>query len=747
MVARNGEIFRKHLDSTQSKRNLTQAALTGSAGLVVAVFTIVASASYAALIFHGPLEPYMPNGIWMGLVTAVIVGLLVAVTSSCQGAIAIPQDRIAPILALLSTSLMAGMATSPPDQVFLVVIAAVTLVTLITGLFLYGLGWLKLGNLIRYIPYPVIGGFLAGSGWLLVSGALRVMTGRTLTLKTLPALMEGSMLSQWLPGVIFGLLLFAVLKRSRHQLTMPTFLILGIAGFYMFMAFQGTSLAEARHHGWLPEVPHTTNMSRVTIFSVLPMVSWSLLLANFNIIATILLTSVVSILLTATALELLAHQEIDLNTELRSAGVASFLAGLAGGMVGFHSLSMSRLAHSMGARNRWVGVVSALICGGVLIFGDSVVSFVPQFVRGGLLLFLGIGFLWEWVYEASHKLTLLDYCVVLIILAVVGAAGYPEGVATGIIAAIVLFVHNYSRVDVVTHAMSGANLRSNVERPVEEVRFLRAKGEQIHILRLQGFIFFGTATRVLQEVRARALNKSLEPLRFVIIDFRRVTGLDSSAVFSLWKVHQLARKQNFDLLLSQLSPSIQKQLEMGGFRSGQLEQFFVYQDFDHAMEHCENLLLKDMAVVQNGSHSLLAEQLKQFWPGNISTDKLLPYLEKRQVLQGEHLIRQSELSECMYFIESGQVTAKLEFEDGRWVRLRSQGPGTMVGEVGLFLGGRRTASVVTEQPSTVYYLSADALSRMRSADPALALAFHQCLVCQLAERLTSASNMLRDLQS
>jgi SulP family sulfate permease len=131
----------------------------------------------------------------------------------------------------------------------------------------------------------------------------------------------------------------------------------------------------------------------------------------------------------------------------------------------------------------------------------------------------------------------------------------------------------------------------------------------------------------------------------------------------------------------------------------------------------------------------------------VPTEKLLLYLEKRHIGKGEHLIRQSEVSECMFFIESGQVTAKLEFDDGRWVRLRSQGPGTMVGEVGLFLGGRRTASVVTEQPSTVYYLSADALSRMRNTDPALALAFHQCLVCLLAERLTSASNMLRDLQS
>src|SRR5262249_9193307 len=164
--------------------------------------------------------------------------------------------------------------------------------------------------------------------------------------------------------------------------------------------------------------------------------------------------------------------------------------GLAGGMVGFHSLSMSRLVLSMGARNRWVGVVGALLCGTVFWVGPAFVSMVPGYVCGGLLIFLGLIFLWEWGYAASRKLTRLDYFVVIFILAIISAVGYPEGVGAGIIAAVVLFVHNYSQVDVVSHAMSGADLRSNVDRPVRELKFLREHGSQIYVLHLQGFIFF-----------------------------------------------------------------------------------------------------------------------------------------------------------------------------------------------------------------------------------------------------------------
>ena len=724
----------------------SRVALIASGGVVVAIFTVIASASFAALIFSPPLDEFVGRGIWMALITALIVGLLVAITSSYPGAIAIPQDRVAPILAILAASVFTQMTSAPLEDRCLAVIAAIILVSLTTGLFLYALGRMQLGNLIRYIPYPVIGGFLAGSGWLLALGGIRVMTGHAVKIDTLPLLLQTSDLLHWLPGVAFAILLFSLLKRTKNQLLMPLAMVLAIVLFYLVAAFVGKSVVDLRRTHWLPEFHQAAGASSLTFFSVLKMTSWALLLNHLNILATILLTSVVSILLTASALELSAQQEIDFNRELRSAGLATFFAGLAGGMVGFHSLSLSRLALSMGAPSRWVGGLAAVLCGLALFFGASMVSFVPQYVCGGLLFFLGLVFLWEWVYEASRKLTHLDYAVVLFILAVVGAVGYPEGVATGIIAAVVLFVHNYSRVNVVSHALSGATLRSNVDRPVHETRLLREKGEQIYAMRLQGFIFFGTATRLLQEVRTRATNATLQPLSFVIMDFRRVSGLDSSAALSLWKVHQLGSKFGFTLIITQLRPEIMKQLEMAGLRQNELEDYYVFRDLDHGLEWCERVLLGELVKERNGTALHLAEQLSYIWPKDVAASRLLPYLERKEVPKGTHLIRQSELSESLYFIESGQVTARLEIDGGHAMRLRSQGAGTVVGEVGLFLGGRRTASVVTEEASTVYLLSAASLHRMRTEDPTLALAFHQFIVRLLAERLTTASNMLRDFQ-
>lgn len=726
-------------------QNFSNTVTNISAAMVTAAFTVIACGSFAALIFSGPLNAFVPQGIWIGLLTALGVGLIVSLASSFTGAIAIPQDRVAPILALMAASITTRLKDASPEEKCLSVLAAIALVSLITGAFLFLLGRWRLGNLIRYIPYPVIGGFLAGSGWLLVRGSLRVMTGQPLNFQSLLLFCRPEILRLWLPGVVFGGLLFFILRRLRHSLTVPVMLFAAIGLFYLVLAVTGFSLADARTHGWLPGFPANQSFGNLSPLSILNLAPSRLLGMDWAILATVLLTSVVSILLTASALELASDEEIDLNRELRAAGLATFVVGLGGGMVGFHSLSMSRLVLSMGARSRWVGVGSALICGVALFFGAAVVALVPQYVCGGLLFFLGLTFLWEWVYEARRTLILVDYAVVLLILAVVGAVGYPQGVGVGIVAAVIMFIHNYSRVEVVTHALSGTDLRSNVDRPMRDLRLLREHGAQIYVLRLQGFIFFGTANHLLHEVRLRADDAAQPALKFVILDLRRVTGLDSSAVFSLNKVQHLARKQQFFLLMTHVAPQIAAQLEQGGVSARHDDLFQLQPDLDHALEWCEERLLAGAIEKSNGHPPQLAEQLRDAWPGTIEPRRLLAYLERLEVPAATHLIRQSEQSEALYFIESGRVTARLEFADGRTIRLRTMGTGTVVGEVGLFLGGVRTASVVSDQPCIVYRLTVAALERMNRENPDLALAFHRYLICQLGERLTGNSKLLRGI--
>jgi len=100
----------------------------------------------------------------------------------------------------------------------------------------------------------------------------------------------------------------------------------------------------------------------------------------------------------------------------------------------------------------------------------------------------------------------------------------------------VLFVINYSRLTITKRVSSGAYHHSNVLRTSEEMDMLEAEGEQTYILELQGLIFFGTANKLLNQIRDRIDHPTSKAVRFVILDFRLVSGLDASAVLSFAKL-------------------------------------------------------------------------------------------------------------------------------------------------------------------------------------------------------------------
>lgn len=735
-----------------------------TAGLVIALLDIVVEISFATLIFSGVLSQYVSNGIGFTLFGACAFGLVMALTSSFPGTIAIPQDTPAAILALVAAAIAANLSTSAtPDTIFFTVVAAIVVTSLLTGIFFLVLGTCRLGSLVRFIPYPVVGGFLAGTGWLLVKGSVSVMTDLSLSLSQLSTLFQANILIKWFPGLLFGVLLLLVLRRYSHFLIMPAMILAAIGLFYLLLLLTGTPLSEASAQGWLLGPFPEGGLWQPLTLSTLNQVDWSAIFGQIGNIGTILIISLISLLLNASGLELAVRRDIDLNRELQSAGIANIIAGLGGSPAGYHALSFSALGHKLGSKSRLVGVCFAAVCGGTLFFGASLLCLFPKPVLGGLLLFLGLSFLTEWLYDAWFTLPKTDYILVLLILGVIGTIGFLEGVAVGVIVAVVLFVVNYSRINVIKHVLSGVNYQSNVDRAVPYQRLLRQKGEQMLILKLQGFLFFGTVHNLLDQIRRRVADSDLPSLRFVVFDFHLVTGLDSSALNSFAKMKQLAETQKITLVFTQLSPQIRRQFEVGGYMKEDDSVVRIFPDLDHGVEWCEEQILtgEDSALAETGKMVMVQEHYGETFLESVFDDlmksleqqerfelvvaDMMPYFERQEVEIGQYLIRQGDPPEALYFIELAQVTVQLESEDGKIIRLRTMGPGTVVGELGFYLGQRASASVVVQQSGTVYRFSADALHRMQENDPQIAALFHEFMARLLGERLANMNTTLQAL--
>lgn len=224
------------------------------AGLVASVITIAYGLSFAALIFAPPLNTWLAYGIAATFITSAVTAAIVAVRSSLPFAIAGPDPTTVAVTATLVSALMVRLGEQGlPDDLLLS--------AALTGVLLFGLGLARAGGAIRFIPYPVIGGFLGASGCLMVSGAVRVITGHGIAVSNVGTLLEPSV-PQLLPAIAIALAIYLGLRRRGDSpYVLPAVLLVGIALAHVVLAVTGTSMAAAEEAGWLFKAPAAVGLT------------------------------------------------------------------------------------------------------------------------------------------------------------------------------------------------------------------------------------------------------------------------------------------------------------------------------------------------------------------------------------------------------------------------------------------------------------------------------------------------------
>jgi SulP family sulfate permease len=613
--------------------------------------------------------------------------------------------------------------------------------SLFTGGVLYLLGRFRASRFIRFIPYPVVGGFLAGTGWLLVTGAYRVMTDIPLSGAGAAQVFSSPTTLIWVAGALYALVLFLATRWSRHYLVLPCLVAAGAGIAYLFLLGSGMDLVGAREMGWLFDTPPSGTLWApwADLKPSREVFGW--IAGEAGGFLALALVLAITLLLSATALEIKTGWDSDLDRELSVNGWGNLLAGMAGGMPGCLSINRTLLSHQVGARSRLAGILVAAVCAAVVGFQWPVLMYTPKPLLGGILVYLGMGLLYEWLFEHRRRLSKVDYGLVVLILVVVGTFGFLQGVLLGVVVAAVSFAVNYSRVHVIKHALTGAQHRSHVERSPEEEAWLRELGGEIHIFWLQGYLFFGTAHRLVDEVKQVFHKSTGQRPKWLILDFSRVMGMDSSAALSFAKLRQLAKRNGVAILCSRAAPELEFKLQEDVPDGVSLTSF---PDVDRAMEWCEDHLLA-LRVPGPGSAQSLAEFVARHFKDEAAAAVFLAALEVREVPAGTRLCEEGEPATVLFLVESGRVSVVTVTANGKERRLRSMGAGTVVGEMGLILGGTRSAAVVADVPSRIYELSEARLEELTAEHPEVTAVFQQYLLRLLARRLVLANGEIRAL--
>jgi SulP family sulfate permease len=714
-----------------------------NAAVVLYLLEMIITLSVIALIYRGDLAVHLPTVAGAALVGNAVLVVVVSVFGSYGGSMAVTQDTPAVILAAAAAT-VAGALTTAPDRLLPTVAVLLLGVTVTTGIVYLLLGGLRLGGFVRFLPFPVLGGFLAGTGWLLTTGGIAVANASSVSWDVFDA----DRIGRWMPAVALGAVMAVVVRRTGRPALLAAMIAAGFVLFYVSMAFRGRSPSELGDDGWLlGPFPDDVGWSYPVPTGSWTSIDGAALLHALPVALPAVFLSVIGLLLNTTSLELLTRSDMDLDRELRVAGAANVASGLVGGLIGYHGMSVSSLSHGLARGRRLPGLIVAVMMVVTVVAGTALLSYIPRMVLGALLAYVGIALMHEWLIASRRRFRTADHVIVVGIFALIVVTDFVWGVVIGSILTIVLFLVDYSRVDVIRHRLTGATASSRVMRTLDEAELLRGRGDEVGVYTLQGFVFFGTANTLLGELRDRISDAERPPLGFVVLDFRSVTGIDATAVLSLVKLRDLTDRAGVRLVITGVAAGAWTQLERGGLADertvddGETVGLLRFADLDRGLEWCEEQLLASRAADERSAVGLSA-----LFPDPTDLANLLAQLDRLEMTPGDRLMHEGDVSTEMYLIESGSFTVGLVRPGSPEVRLQTTHGSQILGELGFFLGAPRTATVICDQPAVVHRLTRDTWALIWTEHPEIAHTLGNAVIATLGERVAHLTRVVDALQ-
>lgn len=183
-------------------------------GLIIGLTAIVFSISFTAIIYTGDLAPFLSRGIGLTLAGAAVMAVVGAFTLSYRGTIVQPQDVTALILSLAGVSIATGWQDPTTDDLFATIAVLVAVASAATGAATIIFGHLRFGHVVRFIPYPVLGGFLAATGYLLVTGAIGMALRDNVSIWSANVLFAPGNPEKWVPWLIAAVLFYIAVTLS-----------------------------------------------------------------------------------------------------------------------------------------------------------------------------------------------------------------------------------------------------------------------------------------------------------------------------------------------------------------------------------------------------------------------------------------------------------------------------------------------------------------------------------------------------
>lgn len=507
------------------------------AGLTVAVVALPLSIAIAIASGASPMQ---------GLYTSIIGGFFIALLGGSRFQIGGPAGAF--IIVVSTTVAEYGMD-------------GLLLATLMSGIMLMALGYLRLGTYIKFIPYPVTVGFTAGIAVIIFSSQLINMFGLRLPekepgplLEKLPVIWRNietfSLLS--ISFCIGTILFITVLKKLRPN--WPGMVLSIIIGGSLTAFFNLDIVTIGSKFGTMPSTlpsPHLPAFTLEKIMAVLP-----------NAMTFTLLGAIES-LLSAVVADGMTGRRHRSNCELVAQGVGNIASAFFTGICVTGAIARTATNIRAGARSPIAGICHSAFLLLFLIALAPLANFIPLACLAGILAIISWNMIDKRAIALLLKASAGDAVVLLVSLSLTIFRNVTEAIIIGFALGALLFIHRMSKAASVTTDLPlvAEDAADSTKQPIESYEGDIQKNSDAVIYHISGAFFFGAAASI-----GSVLDRIGDNYRTMILDFAQVPFLDATGANTIESLAEKAKKRDIKLVISGASEQVLRDLLSHGIK-------------------------------------------------------------------------------------------------------------------------------------------------------------------------------------
>ena len=508
------------------------------------------------------------------LMAGIIVGIValpLAIAFGIASGVSPEKGIITAIVAGLAISLLGGskVQIGGPTGAFIVIVAGIinqygiqglTVATLMAGVFLIGFGLLRLGTIIKYIPYPIIVGFTSGIAVTIFTTQVKDLLGMQMTdvpsdfiEKWIAYFQHLGSIDLWsaIVGIASVVIIAVTPKLSRRVPGSLIAIVVMTVVALLLKQYAGVTSIET--------IGDRFSIQSQLPGAVVPELSWDTIKGLVAPAMTIAILGAIESLLSATVADGVIGDHHNSNTELIGQGVANILSPLFGGIPATGAIARTMTNINNGGRTPVAGIIHAVVLLLIFLLLMPLAQYIPMACLAGVLVVVSYGMSGWRSFKALMRNPKSDVTVLVVTFLLTIIFDLTVAIEVGIICACLLFMKRMSETTDVQVIYDEIDLNEDADMQAGNLDHLTIpKGVEVY--EINGPYFFGAGNRF-EDIMGRYGQRP----KVRIIRMRKVPFIDSTGLHNLENLCLMSQKEGITIVLSGVVPKVEAVLKRNGF--------------------------------------------------------------------------------------------------------------------------------------------------------------------------------------